>query len=88
MGDMYMKGRGKSGPQKRTKTHCKSGHPFTEENVYLTPEGHRKCKVCRRAIDSLRYERPERRTALRQQKREARARAKSKPDGEVPGFRD
>lgn len=29
-------------------THCKSGHPFDEENTYNTKDGHRECKECRR----------------------------------------
>lgn len=39
-------------------THCRSGHPFTEENTYYltTPQGfpRRRCKTCHRAAD-LRY---------------------------------
>jgi hypothetical protein len=31
------------------KTHCHHGHPFTEENTYLTPAGHRECRECRLA---------------------------------------
>ena len=29
-------------------THCKNGHEFTEQNTYMTFEGWRKCKACRR----------------------------------------
>lgn len=30
------------------KTSCKHGHPFTTENTYITPSGHRRCRTCRR----------------------------------------
>lgn len=30
-------------------THCKNGHEFREENTYITPEGHRSCRICRAA---------------------------------------
>lgn len=44
MRDMHAKYRG---PQ-QTKTHCPRGHPYDEENTYLTPEGFRNCKMCSR----------------------------------------
>lgn len=28
------------------KTHCPRGHPYDEENTYLTPDGNRKCRKC------------------------------------------
>ncbi len=31
------------------KTECKHGHPFDEENTYITPEGRRHCRTCGRA---------------------------------------
>jgi hypothetical protein len=37
------------------KTHCKQGHPFTEENTYETPDGERSCRICVR----LRQQTPE-----------------------------
>lgn len=43
-------------------THCRSGHPLTGENLYVTPDGKRKCKECqrvsrvRRIIKSVRNE--------------------------------
>lgn len=30
------------------KTHCKYGHPFTEENCYIYPNGNRQCLTCKR----------------------------------------
>lgn len=31
------------------KTHCKNGHPFDEENTYITRSGGRTCRTCRDA---------------------------------------
>lgn len=31
----------------RRKTHCPQGHPYSGDNLYLTPNGRRECKVCR-----------------------------------------
>jgi hypothetical protein len=28
-------------------THCKAGHRWTPETLYVTPDGERRCKVCR-----------------------------------------
>lgn len=30
------------------KTHCQQGHPFDDENTYITANGSRACKACRR----------------------------------------
>lgn len=30
-------------------THCKSGHPLAGDNLYVRMDGHRVCKICRRA---------------------------------------
>lgn len=35
---------GKHGSAK--KTHCSKGHPFSEENTYITPLGKRNCREC------------------------------------------
>lgn len=29
------------------KTHCRRGHEYDQENTYITPDGHRKCRRCR-----------------------------------------
>ena len=31
------------------KTHCKRGHPLSGGNLYITPDGRRLCRECRRA---------------------------------------
>jgi hypothetical protein len=28
------------------KTHCKHGHPYDEENTYISPKGRRRCRAC------------------------------------------
>lgn len=30
------------------KTHCAHGHPFDDANTYRDPNGHRRCRTCRR----------------------------------------
>jgi 5-methylcytosine-specific restriction endonuclease McrA len=32
----------------RRKTECPQGHPYDDENTYVTPAGKRQCKACRR----------------------------------------
>lgn len=32
-----------------SQTQCKSGHPFDELNTYVTPDGRRNCRTCRRS---------------------------------------
>lgn len=39
---------------KRSQTHCKHGHEFTEENTYLY-KGRRHCRKCRSAMDKFLY---------------------------------
>lgn len=31
------------------KTHCPDGHPYTGDNLYVTKDGHRKCRTCNNA---------------------------------------
>lgn len=39
----------KSGEQQKAKTHCPKGHPYDEENTYITPStGARCCRTCRK----------------------------------------
>ena len=46
-GENVLRGEGPPAQNAR-KTHCKNGHPYTEENTYRSPtSGWRKCKVCR-----------------------------------------
>lgn len=33
------------------KTHCPSGHAYDEANTYVSPQGSRMCRACRRASD-------------------------------------
>lgn len=42
---------------KSQKTHCKRGHPFDEENTYITPRGLRNCRKCRAAAERERQKR-------------------------------
>lgn len=41
-------GRAKAAQIKRSITHCRRGHPYGGENLYVTPEGKRSCKECNR----------------------------------------
>lgn len=52
------------------KTHCKRGHPYSEENTYVTLVGRRQCKACRAFLAAL--PKPE-----KLQRRIDRARAKA-----------
>jgi len=45
-------------------TECRNGHALTNpDNVYITPDGHRRCRTCKRASD--RRTRAERNPATR-----------------------
>ncbi|MDQ3104389.1 MAG: WhiB family transcriptional regulator [Actinomycetota bacterium] len=35
-------------PGRQRGAQCPQGHPYTAENVYTTPSGHQKCRVCNR----------------------------------------
>jgi hypothetical protein len=35
-------------PTVRARTHCKQGHPWTEENTGRTGSGYRRCRACTR----------------------------------------
>lgn len=47
--------RGRSGSElaarNTSKTQCPQGHPYNEENTYVTPTGSRNCRACRRIRD-------------------------------------
>lgn len=32
----------------KDKTHCPKGHPYSPENTYITTEGGRKCRACKK----------------------------------------
>lgn len=51
--DTVSKGRYQNRHSKQT--HCKRGHPFVGENLYIDPTGKRVCKICRRSHDKARY---------------------------------
>ena len=42
------------GANQRRKTHCPKGHPYDEENTYITRRGHRACRECKRQRDRRR----------------------------------
>lgn len=37
------------------KTHCRNGHPYSEVNTYIAPDGSRMCRLCMRASGRRRY---------------------------------
>lgn len=39
--------RGDSGKPQSSRTHCPAGHPYDEVNTYISPTGHRNCRICR-----------------------------------------
>ena len=47
MADMVKRGRAKNAEM--GKTHCKRGHEFTPENIYIGTSGSRQCRECRKA---------------------------------------
>jgi len=36
-------------------THCPQGHPYDEQNTYISPAGIRQCKICRRTYATESY---------------------------------
>ena len=36
------------------RTECPQGHSYTDENTYVTPQGYRQCKTCRRLTMKIR----------------------------------
>ena len=49
-----------SGAQQRAKTHCRKGHPYSGENLYVDATRRRHCRECRR--EQLRLSRARRKT--------------------------
>lgn len=52
MRDRLAKGRYRNGFESRT--HCPQGHEYSATNTYTDPEGHRRCRTCKRASDKAR----------------------------------
>jgi hypothetical protein len=46
--------RGKQGEFWAAKTHCKQGHPFSDENTYRT-NGKRRCRTCQKVWSARSY---------------------------------
>ena len=75
----YLAGRSKPGSPPGTlqggalvhlaKTHCPNGHPYSGDNLYVTPKGHRVCKACKNT--------PERKAAMREYQRQYKLRKKA-----------
>lgn len=45
---------GEQGKNRRPRslvTHCRKNHPMTNENTYVSPNGYRQCRECRREFD-------------------------------------
>ena len=40
--------KGRRGHVNTRKTHCPQGHPYSGDNLYVTPRGHRECVTCRK----------------------------------------
>lgn len=58
--DMASKGRGTDGSEgaakmQRAKTHCPTGHVYTEDNTWRNTDGHRQCRACHNAAVQRRY---------------------------------
>ncbi len=59
------RGNGYAGINSR-KTHCKNGHPLSGENLCVTLNGQRNCRICRKAVDR----KHDRKRRLKRSKRE------------------
>lgn len=44
-------------PPGRQKNYCKHGHEFSGDNVYLDPQGHRRCRTCMHNTSASRWAR-------------------------------
>ncbi len=56
--------RGDAGKHLSDRTHCPQGHPYDEANTYLNPNGSRKCRICRAAMNIRKRRREGRRERL------------------------
>jgi hypothetical protein len=36
------------------KTECRHGHPYSDDNLYVAPDGSRECRICRRCTQACR----------------------------------
>ena len=45
----------------KLKTHCLKGHPYSGSNLYVTPDGYRRCRAC----VAIRQNTPERRAQIK-----------------------
>jgi hypothetical protein len=43
-----------NGERQKAKTHCQNGHPYSEENTSVTPQGWRRCRACHAAKERAR----------------------------------
>ncbi len=43
--------------KRRIETHCRNGHEFTPENVYIRKSGSRRCRTCQKACKRNQYAR-------------------------------
>lgn len=57
-------------------THCPDGHPYSGDNLHVTPKGHRRCRQCARDRNARR--RVEQSEVIRQQNREANRRYRAR----------
>jgi hypothetical protein len=60
MTDMMAKGRGPG----QDATHCPRGHPYAGQNLYVTPQGWRRCRTCNAAAGARWRQQKKRRLAL------------------------
>jgi hypothetical protein len=42
----------RKGAHLRSRTHCRYGHPFAGENLFVIPQGWRRCRICTEKVDA------------------------------------
>jgi hypothetical protein len=81
-----LRGGATRGAQQRAKTHCPQGHEYTEDNIYWSASGGRRCKSCGKASAAARTERikgdPEWLAHQREYQREWRRRKRAERQAE------